>query len=30
VGRLIDHDARQFNIILPLQKIANALDKLLL
>jgi hypothetical protein len=27
---LIDHDARQFNIILPLQKVANPLDKLLL
>src|SRR5450432_2075430 len=30
VGRLIDHDPRQLNVILPLQQVTNALDKLLL
>ena len=30
VGRLIDHNARQFDIVLLLKKVADALDKLLL
>jgi hypothetical protein len=30
VRRLVHHDPWQFHIILPLQKVANALDKLLL
>ena len=30
VGRLIDHNARQFHIILLLQEVSNALGKLLL